>query len=329
MTDSHSGRRLLLVRVARAATFSFGLVVIVAALYRIGVPHYQTYKLKSEELRLVDAKSAKVLIFGNSHALDIVPEYGGFRGTNFGRGGQDLFELAHTARYVLPRARQAKTVLIAISYFSFALDNAAYLKGGVQTHIGRRLHTYSAFPRFDFIAGDTGPYLKGLLYPLVTSDHWAQVFTGAPAVELEDDEEEKVVRRSAAQLGPITKRRVRSYVSMMNNMKGNNPEVAEQTYATLRGLIEELQARGVTVALFTAPYWKAYNRQFPKKYRQQLAENARELCKVTGVRYYDFSDDAKFSAAPEIFANADHLNVDGKRIFSKTIAELPEVARAQ
>jgi hypothetical protein len=35
-----------------------------------------------------------------------------------------------------PRARQAKTVLIAISYFSFALDNAAYVKGGVQAHIG-------------------------------------------------------------------------------------------------------------------------------------------------------------------------------------------------
>ena len=135
--------------------------------------------------------------------------------------------------------------------------------------------------------------------------------------------------RSAAQLGPITKRRVRSYVSMMSNMKRNNPEVAQETYATLRGLIEELQARGVTVVLFTAPYWKAYNKQFPKTHQQQLAKNARQLSKATGVRYYDFSDDSKFSDAPEIFANADHLNVDGKRIFSKTIAELPEVRQAK
>jgi hypothetical protein len=323
----HPGNHLRLARLARAAMFLLGLVAIVAVLYRIGVPHYQTPKLKAEKLRLADAKSAKVLIFGNSHALDIVPELGGFRGTNFGRGGQDLFELAHTARYVLPRAPQAKTVLISLSYFSFAIDNAAHWKKGVQTHIGRRLHTYSAFPRLDFIEGDTGPYLKGLLYPLVTSDHWARPLTGAAAVEQEDDEEEKVVRRSAAQLGPITKRRVRSYVSMMKNMKQNNPEVAQKAYATLRGLIEEMKARGVTVVLFTAPYWQAYCKQFPKKYRRELAENAKELSTAMGVPYYDFSDDSKFSDAPELFANADHLNVDGKRIFSKTIAELPEIRR--
>jgi hypothetical protein len=327
--DPPSASRLGLVRLGRAVAFLLGLAAVVAVLYRVGVPHYQTPKLKAEKLRLADAKTAKVLIFGNSHALGIEPEYGGFRGTNFGRGGQDLFELAHTARYVLPRAPQAKTVLISLSYFSFSLDNAAYWKRGAQTHIGRRLHTYSAFPRLDFIAGDTGPYLKGLLYPLVTSDHWAQIFTRAPAMEADDDEEEKLVRRSAAQLGPIARRRVRSYASMMKNMNGNNPEIANDTYATLRGLIEELQARGVTVALFTAPYWKAYNKQFPKKHRQRLAENARELSKRTGVRHYDFSDDARFSDAPELFANADHLNVDGKRIFSKIVAELPEVKRAK
>lgn len=329
MTDPHAGRRLRLVRLARAAIFLLGLAAIVAVLYRVGESHYQTPKLKAEKLRLAQAKTAKVLIFGNSHALGIVPEYGGFHGTNFGRGGQDLFELAHTARYVLPRAPQAKTVLISLSYFSFAIDNAAYVKGGVQTHIGRRLHTYAAFPRFDFIDGDTGPYLKGLLYPLVTSDHWAQVLTRAPAVELEDDEEEVVERKSAAQLGRQSRRRVRSYVSMMRNMKQNNPDVAQQTYATLRTLIAELQARGVTVALFTAPYWQAYNEQFPRTHRRRVAENARELAKAMGVRYYDFSDDSKFSDAPEIFANSDHLNIDGKRIFSKAIAELPEVRRAK
>src|SRR5687768_10970577 len=334
-TEPRSRTRVRLVRVGRAALFLLGLFAILALLYRVGAPHYQTTKFKAEKRRLVDAKNAKVLIFGNSHALDIVPEDGGFRGTNFGRGGQDLFELAHTARYVLPRAQEVKTVLIGLSYFSFSLDNGAYRKRGVQSRIGRRLHTYSAFPRLGFIEGDAGPYLKGLLYPLVTGDHWARIVTGASRATVDDDEEEdlvlkkKLVRRSASALDSIARRRVRGYLSLMNNMKRNNPEVAQETSATLRELIEDLQARGVTVALFTSPYWKGYNKEFPKAFQQRLAENAKRLSKATGVRYYDFSKDPEFSEQAELFADADHLNVEGKRLFSRVIADLSEVRSAK
>jgi len=330
--DPRSRTRIRLVRLGRAAAFCLGLLAILAVLYRIGAPHYQTVKFKAEKRRLAAVTQAKTVIFGNSHALDILPEEGGFRGTNFGRGGQDLFELAHTARYVMPRAKEARTVLIGISYFSFSLDNGAYRKRGVQSRIGRRLHTYAAFPRLGFIEGDTGPFLKGLLYPLVTSDHWERILTGrSKAGSAGDDEDEdempkaKLVRRTAAQLESISRRRVRGYLGLMSNMRKNNPELLSDTYETLLALITDLQERGLTVALFTAPYCKAYNEDFPKVWQTRLAENAKKLSKATGVRYHDFSKHPDFLERAELFADADHLNLDGKRIFSRMIADLPEV----
>lgn len=332
-TDPRSGMRVRLVRLGRAALFLLGLLSLFAVLYRVGAPHYQTTKFKAEKRRIQAAKDTKSLIFGNSHALDIVPADGGFSGTNFGRGGQDLFELAHTARYVMPRAPKVKTVLIGLSYFSFSLDNGNYRKKDVQTRIGRRLHTYAAFPRLGFIEGDAGPYLKGLFYPLVTSDHWARILTGTSRASLDDDDDElpakKMVRRSAAQLDSIARKRVRGYLGLMRNMKKHNPEVAEETYDTLLALVEDFQERGITVALFTAPYWKGYNKEFPKSFQTRLVENAKRISKATGARYYDFSKKAEFSEDPELFADADHLNLEGKRIFSRSIAELREMRQAR
>lgn len=332
--DPPSRTRLRLVRIARTALFCLGLLAILAVLYRIGAPHYQTVKFKAEKRRLEAVTRSKTVIFGNSHALDILPEEGGFRGTNFGRGGQDLFELAHTARFVMPRAPEARTVLIGLSYFSFSLDNGAYRKRGVQARIGRRLHTYAAFPRLGFIEGDTGPFLKGLLYPLVTSDHWERIVTGrSKAYDEEEDEDElpkaKLVRRTPAQLESIARRRVRGYLGLMSNMRKNNPELLSDTYETLLELIGDLQDRGLTVALFTAPYCKAYNKQFPKVWQTRLAENAKKLSKATGVRYHDFSKHPDFVDRAELFADADHLNLEGKRAFSRMVAELPEVRGAR
>lgn len=334
--DPASRTRHRLARLGRAALFCLGLFAILAVLYRIGAPHYQTVKFKAEKRRLAAVAQAKTVIFGNSHALGILPEEGGFRGTNFGRGGQDLFELAHTARYVLPRAEEARTVLIGISYFSFSLDNGAYRKRGVQARIGRRLHTYAAFPRLGFIEGDTGPFLKGLLYPLVTSDHWERILTGKVKLGLtenEEDEDElpkaKLVRRTAAQLESISRRRVRGYLGLMSNMRKNNPELLGETYETLLALIMDLKERGLTVVLFTAPYCKAYNQDFPKVWQRRLAENAKKLSKATGVVYHDFSKHPDFEDRADLFADADHLNLEGKRIFSRMVAELPEVRAAR
>jgi hypothetical protein len=333
--DPASRTRRLLVRLGRAALFLLGLLAIFAVLYRVGAPHYQTAKFKQEKRRLAAVPQAEIVIFGNSHALNISPEEGQFRGMNFGRGGQDLFELAHTARYVMPRASQARTVLIGISYFSFSLDNGAFRKRGVQTRIGRRLHTYAAFPRLGLIEGDTGPYLKGLLYPLVTGDHWERIWTGVYDASRADEEDEevrpktKLVLRTPAQLESISRRRVRGYLGLMSNMRKNNPEVMNETYETLLELILDLQDRGLTVALFTAPYYAAYSKQFPKVWQTRLSENAKKLSKATGARYHDFSKNSELVDRAELFADGDHLNLDGKKIFSRMIADLPEVRGAR
>ena len=157
--------------------FLLGFAALVWTLRALAAPIYRTGEVQADLDKLAALeKSGTAIVVGSSHGKDVDLENAGLTGQNFSHDGQDLFEMNYIARSLRSRVPRIDTLLLAVSYFSFGFDNAAYQRRGTRTRIGKRITMYSAFPRAAFVWGDGPEFLKGLFYPVVTRDHFRAGF---------------------------------------------------------------------------------------------------------------------------------------------------------
>jgi hypothetical protein len=159
--------------------FLTGLAAIVWGLYVLGKPYYAEEDVRTDLPKVEALADARFIVLGASHAKGIGIDAPDLDGQNLYHNGQDVFEMAYIARSAVARAPHLKYVVLTLSYFSFGFDNAAYERHGVRDRIGRRIEMYSAFPRLGFVPGDQNEWLKGLLFPIVTRDHFQRGFVGS------------------------------------------------------------------------------------------------------------------------------------------------------
>jgi hypothetical protein len=284
-------------------------------------------------------ESRGTVVLGSSHAYAIVPEHMGLSGVNLAHDGQDLFEVAYIARTVKARAPKLDTVIIALSYFSFVFDNAAYTLRGVETRIGQRIDLYAAFGRLSFIPGDGSEYLKGMLWPLVTRDHFEAGFAAlgpkvAHAEELEDDTVADRDRHGAADVeAPRGKRpsktlafyqkhaerRCRQYDALIRTMRSRHPGLERDAYDVLRDVVAELEQSEIDVVLVTPPYFEPYNECFAKRWQELTRKNGQRIAEATGARYFDFSHHPEFREMNR-FMDSDHIRANHWKRLSRALA---------
>jgi hypothetical protein len=156
--------------------FLAGAACLLLGLLALGAPYYTSSEVRDDQRKLRAMLHGRAMVVGASHGEGLELDKLGVAGENFSHGGQDLFEMAYIARSVRRKAPELRTLFVAVSYFSFAFDNAASAKRGVRDRIGRRIEMYSSFPRAAFIPGDGAEFLKGVLYPVVTRDHFRAGF---------------------------------------------------------------------------------------------------------------------------------------------------------
>jgi hypothetical protein len=299
--------------------------VIVGVLYVIGQGPYESPQVRSDRKNLEHMATGNTAVFGSSHGFSVMPDKMDLDGVNLSHGGQDVFEMVYMARAVKRAAPNLKTVIFTISYFTFVFDNAAYATKGKQTRIGRRLVMYTAFPSLDYIPGDATSYVKGLLAPVVTRDHWRLVIWpgGSRKDALPDASDLPPSPRrddgvaNASALASYAKRRCKQYASLMRNMTSHHPHIEADTYATLKKASQELEGDGVRVVLVTPPYSDAYNACFDTKRQTLTRKLARRIASETGAEYVDAGKLPEFASSREYFRNSDHLNNAGKVEFSR------------
>lgn len=316
----------------RPLAFVLGLAALVAPLYALGTQRYLPPELEQDRRSLAAMATGRVIVLGSSHGYDIVPKEVGLVGENFSHTGQDVFEMAQIARVVKGHAPYLDTVIFTLSYFTFALDNAAYLEAGVQARIGKRLDLYAAFPSLRFISGDGAAWLKGMLFPLITGDHWQRVFirpragSRAPGAKLDDDDQipdpaqearSEESAESAESLTRHARQRCRSYKYLMANMRAHHPKLEEDAFDTLYDVVSELEAANIHVILVTPPYYEAYSKCFDRQRQALTRGNAREIVAKTGAEYIDAGNSAAFATSRELYTDSDHLNGEGQRTFSR------------
>lgn len=81
----------------------------------------------------------------------------------------------------------------------------------------------------------------------------------------------------------------------------------------------------ITPVLITTPYTGLYSDLFSREFKAEFYQTIDAISQQSGVPYYDYSEDERFSDALDYFSDADHLNEEGSSYFMEIIEkEIPE-----
>lgn len=278
----------------------------------------------------------EAVTLGNSHSDSVDYSVLGMEGQSLAFAAADLFEIEKYAVYLNGELPHLKTVFIAISYYSFSWDNAAF-----EPYRTRRIRYYSMVPMWSPIRGDAPDYILGKLESLthlmseVRSDNWLGVWQGvagnpASGAAFEYDGVSTTSRwgicphYTAEQLEPHSQRTARGNVSDALRMAAVHPGLEQDAYDALSRTIEGLQAKGIRVILFTPTYYERYTEYFLEDgsgILENMQSRIDSLRQTYQVEYYDMSNDPEVRMYPELFYNSDHLGECGKRIFSAKLLQ--------
>lgn len=95
------------------------------------------------------------------------------------------------------------------------------------------------------------------------------------------------------------------------------PEREEQ----LLSLIDYCKKHELTPVLITTPFSSYYNNPVSEDFLDRFYGTINRIASDTGVSYYDYSHDARFSENLTYFSDSDHLNADGAAYFMEIIAD--------
>lgn len=90
-------------------------------------------------------------------------------------------------------------------------------------------------------------------------------------------------------------------------------EIDPHKIAVFDSLTEECITAGVSLFIICSPYYSTVE-------DTETLEIARNIAQKYDIPFFDFSSEPTFIGRPELFADADHLNDEGAKIFSSIVA---------
>jgi hypothetical protein len=319
---------------ASALLMGIGLLFNISGTFADRIAPLEDWRIEHQQ-RIESLQARKDVIeavtLGNSHSDSLDYSALGIEGQSLAFAAADLFEVEKYAMYLDDELPYLKTVFIAVSYYSFSWDNAAF-----EPYRTRRIRYYSMAPVWSPIRGDVSNYLLGKLEAAthvmseVRSDHWLGVWVNLESnVLLENTSSYDGIETAsgwgicshytAEQLETHALRTATRNVSDSIRMAIVHPRLAQEAYNALARTVEGLQSKGIRVILFTPTYHEKYNEYFIED-GASIIEDMRgmidRLRQTYQMEYYDFSRDREIVLHPELFYNSDHLGECGKKVFS-------------
>ena len=288
------------------------------------------------EKLLARQDTIEAVTLGNSHSDSLDYSVLGIDGQSLAFAAADLFEIEKYAMVLEDGLPDLKTVFIAVSYYSFSWDNAAF-----EPYRTRRIRYYSMVPVWSPIRGDMSDFLLGKLesnthmMSEVRSDNWFGVWTGlvGDTPSTNSSSYDGILTNSAwgtcphytaEQLEPHALRTAKRNVSDALRMATIHPHLEQDAYEALARTIEALQSKGIQTILFTPTYYEKYNQDFMQdgsRIVKDMRGMIQKLQQSYQVGYYDFSNDREIMSYPELFYNSDHLGECGKKVFSAKLMQ--------
>lgn len=309
------------------------LVAGLAAAYAVSESLDPVYEWPRRQYRQAVAAGPAVqaLSLGNSHSRAIDFETLGLRGVPLGSPGNDFYEVRHILRSLRPHLANLEYVFIPVSLF--VNDNSTdHERSDV-----RRM-AYMTTGNYAPMEGDRAIAFQALLAPVVRADNWrgvggaayrmlrSKVSGGSRAAAQGGG---RGVRRrngvpSARQIQASAQHKATVHSTWQTLSMDRNPQLCEEARQALRE-IARLSAPARLV-LYTPPYSPAYLAASEAHSGGvegcHLDRFAAELAASSpGVEYYDDRAMAPFSDSSGLFRDADHVNRNGARAYSRVLAE--------
>lgn len=117
-----------------------------------------------------------------------------------------------------------------------------------------------------------------------------------------------------------------AYKIRISNFEVDDVKNYEEVIADLEDLIVALKSKEITPILFCSPTYKEYNRMLNNSILSKNRLEIDKICSKYSLNYLDYMDDNRFDKND--FYNADHLNQEGAKKFSKILSnELNSVSK--
>ena len=109
------------------------------------------------------------------------------------------------------------------------------------------------------------------------------------------------------------------------HMENKEDYFLQERIDNLYDILNFCKNNGITPILITTPYTSYYTDMVSGEFKTEFYNTISTIASATRTPYYDYSEDTRFSAHLEYFADADHLNTEGAVLFMDTIKEeIPE-----
>jgi len=284
-----------------------GSLVLLNSLY-VRTEAYRTMNDMEKFYHVPD--NLEIVNLGSSHGLyafDWSQEQ--INGFNFSLVSQDFYyDLKLLERFSNHLVENA-IVLIPVSYFSFDTDREDK-EGEFQKRNGRY---YSLLPPEEIYGFTIRDYLKNYLLPILSAGEklTAIISEHTPENNLTKDFNvyeysqltEKGIERAQRHLSLISKKHF------------------QENKKYLEELIEFSKDKGFEPILITTPTTEWYFGNFSDEFLDEFSSLVHSIAADYRIPYLDYSQDQYFRRKPELFLDTDHLNMTGRKIFTRRVID--------
>lgn len=203
-------------------------------------------------------------------------------------------------------------LFIPVSYFSF---NDEVINDTERQSLSAKYYSFLS-PKY---IPDYDPYVDIVTHylPVLSADE--DIIKILPKLSL---------KASAAEAGNVPDSEV-FYEKALNRFQrhfdNKEKKFMDERIDNLYDIINFCKESGITPVMITTPYTDFYSDMVAEEFESEFYHIIYKVSEQTGVPYYNYSEDKRFTEHLEYFSDADHLNNEGASLFMNIIKkEIPE-----
>lgn len=266
-------------------------------------------------------KQIDVCNLGASHSMygfNYEDYEGRLQSANFGLGNQSHVYDYHILQYYSDHLKKGSIIFIVVSY-PMIIGKSEYTE---YEWMSKNLRYYRFLPPKYIRKFDRKTWLEMKCVPFIHEDNILDLFKSF--LKSSDDKWEQEVK-DAKEIENDAHQAYLRHIGVNKSDENGNIIYLQEAIDAIYDMIDLCRKKEAIPILITPPFTDVYMKEV-KKYAPDYCNHGfydviEKIRQDTGVEYYDYSSDKRFSTSYNMFMNSDHLNKEGARKFTDIVME--------